>query len=119
MTALGIYMMVSLFMIVAALLEFAVVLIIKHGSQKTPQQAYRSETQKCSNKNDAESKTENHSKNNVESNNQNAAWIEKNEPLESERPIHERIDRVCFGLFPSLFVVFNAIYWSSYTIGKL
>ena len=110
MTALGFYMMVSLFMIVAALVEFAVVLIIKHGSQKIPTEANRTEN------NNAESRMESGSRNNDGSNNRNDAWIERNDSPKSERPVYERIDRACFGMFPTSFVVFNAIYWSSYTI---
>ena len=45
MTALSIYMMVSLFMIVVALLEFATVLIIKHRSQRMTLQAHRLQKQ--------------------------------------------------------------------------
>ena len=116
MTALGFYMMVSLFMIVAALLEFAVVLIIKHGSQTVPSQSYRSENQTSTDYHKAESKTPNDSRNTDESDGRKGGWMERNEASKTEKPIHERIDRACFGIFPSLYVVFNAAYWASYII---
>ena len=114
MTALGIYLTVSLFMVVAALLEFAIVLIVKDSSQNTHSQSYRSVNDESLDKKKEESKIANHSGNIDHSNEGRMAWVERNKISCTEKPIQEKIDRVCFGMFPMIYVVFNVIYWAYY-----
>ena len=114
MTALSLYMMVSLFMIVVALLEFATVLIIKHRSQRMPLQAHK--LQKQENRIDWKGnlQMENYSRKVGQSNGKKEAWVASNDSSTSEKLIHERIDGVCFVIFPAIYVLFNAIYWAYY-----
>ena len=114
MTALSIYMMVSLFMIVVALLEFATVLIIKHRSQKMPLQAHRLQKQENRIEWKGNLQMENYLRKEGQSHCKKDAWVESNDSSTSEKPIHERIDGVCFAIFPAIYILFNAIYWAYY-----
>ena len=114
MTAVCIYMMASLFMIVAALLEFAVVLIIKHRHGKVSQQVL--EQVESTNYKNAALQIEHHSRNEGQSNSRKDAWVERNKPSSSEKPTHERVDGASFAIFPTLYVLFNAMYWAYYGI---
>ena len=114
MTAVCIYMMASLFMIVAALLEFAVVLIIKHRHGKVSQQVQRLEQEESTNYKNAELQIEHHLRNDGQSNNRKDAWVERNKLSALEKPTHERIDGASFAIFPTLYVLFNAMYWAYY-----
>ena len=102
-------------MIVAALLEFAVVLLIKHRSTKMSHQGCRSEKQEGIDDRNAELQIENYSRSDGQSNTKKEAWMKSNKSSTSEKPRHEMIDRACFGIFPILYLVFNVIYWASYS----
>ena len=106
--------MVSLFMIVVALLEFATVLIIKHRSQKMPLQAHRLQKQEDRIDWKGNLQMENCSRKHGQLNNKKDAWVASNDPSTSEKPMHERIDGVCFAIFPAIYILFNAIYWAYY-----
>ena len=112
MTTLGIYMTVSLLVIVAALIEFAVVLIIQHSCGNTPHPVCRSENTESTNDKTKQTKIEDSENYCGQSNNGKEAWIRGDKYPKPVTPIHEKIDRACFGIFPTVYVVFNAIYLS-------
>jgi len=103
--------MVSMFIIVAALLEFAVVLLLKHFPRV-------SETRPTSeeNGNDLTSPV---IKGQVDikrepkvANSNKQGWVtEKPSP---QKPVYEKIDQGCFILFPSFFLLFNVFYFTVY-----
>ena len=57
---------------------------------------------------------ENHSRKEGHSNGKKDAWVASNDSSTSEKPMHERIDGVCFAIFPAIYILFNAIYWAYY-----
>ena len=114
MTTLGIYMTVSLLVIVAALIEFAVVLIIQHGCGKIQNTVCRSENDESTNAKKEQTKVKDNKTYCGHSNNGKEAWVWGNQYQKPTTPIHEKIDRACFGIFPTVYVVFNAIYWTYY-----
>ena len=94
-------------MIVAALIEFAIVLILKHHPRNT-------NLQLPANKNDA---------NSIErssiagsSNQTNDRYTIGRDTSQPNKSLHEKIDYACFLLFPIIFVLFNAIYFSVYIL---
>ena len=107
-------MTVSLLVIVAALIEFAVVLIIQHGCGKIQHHECRSVKGESTNDKKEQTKNEDYTNYCGQSNNGKEAWMGGIKSSKLATPIHERIDRACFGIFPSLYVVFNVIYWLSY-----
>ena len=113
MTALGLYLMVSMFVIVAALLEFAVVLVMKHFpiANDVPQLLMKSKNCKNSQdmKNDEDMGAKVFAANVIKH-----AWVSKK--LFLRKFNYQKIDRLCFILFPSLFIVFNVTYFSYYNI---
>ena len=114
MTTLGIYMTVSLLVIVAALIEFAVVLIIQHSCGKIQHAVCRSENDESTNDKSEQLKIKDHKNYCCHPNNGKEAWIGGSQYPKPATPIHEKIDRACFGIFPTVYVVFNAIYWAYY-----
>ena len=107
-------MTVSLLVIVAALIEFAVVLIIQHGCGKTQDPVCRSENDNSKNDKKEQTKIEDYKNYCSQSNIGKEAWMGGIKSSKLATPIHERIDRACFGIFPTVYVVFNAIYWAYY-----
>ena len=107
-------MTVSLLVIVAALIEFAVVLIIQHSSGKIQHPECRSENDESKNDKKEQTKIEDYKNYCDHSNNGKKAWIRGSKFLKPATQIHEKIDRACFGIFPTVYVVFNAIYWAYY-----
>ena len=77
-------------MIVAALLEFAIVLILNSGIIASNH----------INDQDMENKQ---------------AWASDSTP-HNKKSLLEKIDYVCFLLFPIVYVLFNVIYFSHYTL---
>ena len=115
MTTLGIYMTVSLLMIVAALIEFAVVLIIQHSCEPSQHiQCRLSGNNEIASNKKEQTKIEDYASYCGESNNGKDGWMGSAKQPKPALPIHERIDRACFGIFPTIYVVFNAIYWAYY-----
>ena len=114
MTTLGIYMTVSLLVIVAALIEFAVVLIIQHGCGKIQDPVCRSENDNSKNDKKEQTKIDDFKNYSGHSNNGKKTWIGGTKYPKPATQIHEKIDRACFGIFPTMYVVFNAIYWAYY-----
>ena len=114
MTTLGIYMTVSLLVIVAALIEFAVVLIIQHGCGKIQDPVCRSENDNSKNDKKEQTKIGDFNNYSGHSNNGKKTWIGGTKYPKPATQIHEKIDRACFGIFPTVYVVFNAIYWAYY-----
>ena len=113
MTALALYLMVSMFVIVAALLEFAVVLVMKHYpiTNDVPQMLVKSKSVK--NKQDMKD-AEDMGARVYAANVIKHAWVSKK--LFLRRLNYQKIDRFCFILFPFLFIVFNVTYFSYYKI---
>ena len=101
--------MASLFMIVGALLEFAIVLILNYHPRKVEVQP----------ENNAEEEgPSNTNRGNIlgcrmshQATHNNEAWAANNPPKKST---HETIDHVCFRMFPITYVLFNAIYLAYY-----
>ena len=104
--------MASMFIIAAAVLEFAVVLIMKHHPRNTKLHPRKNITVGSSD--DGNSGLE-------------ADWkikyqfVEKKEACvlndnEKKQALHEKIDYACFLIFPIGFVLFNSLYFSVYTI---
>ena len=117
MTTLGIYMTVSLLMIVAALIEFAVVLIIQHSSEPSQHIQYRSSgNDEITNDKKEQTKIGDNTNYCGQSNDGKDGWMRSVKRPKPALPIHERIDRACFGIFPTIYVVFNAIYWAYYGV---
>ena len=114
MTTLGIYMTVSLLVIVAALIEFAVVLIIQHSCGKIQHQDCRSGNKGSTIDKKEQTKIEDYINYRGKSNNGKEAWMRDIKSSKPATPIHETIDRACFGIFPTVYIVFNAIYWAYY-----
>ena len=113
MTALGLYLMVSMFVIAAALLEFAVVLVMKHFpmTNDVPQLLVKSKNVKINRdmKDDEDMGPKVFAANVIKH-----AWVSKK--LHLREINYQKIDRLCFILFPSLFIVFNVTYFSYYNI---
>ena len=88
--------MSSLFMIVGALFEFAIVLILKyHPSNRVAQGQGNPEISQC------------------QTPNKNYRWTTE----EIQRKcLHEKIDYTCFRMFPIVYILFNAIYFSVFNI---
>ena len=107
-------MTVSLLVIVAALIEFAVVLIIQHGCGTIQQPECRSENDESTSDKREQPKIKDYKNYCNHSNNGKEAWIGSSKYPKLSTPIHEKIDRACFGIFPTVYVVFNAIYWAYY-----
>ena len=101
--------MASLFMIVAALLEFAIVLILKHHPSKaggqTPNEAEKGEPTNTTFANIFRVRTAD------EPTRQREAWTAEQTP---KKPSHERIDQACFRIFPITFALFNVMYAAVY-----
>ena len=114
MTTLGIYMTVSLLVIVAALIEFAVVLIIQHSCGKIQHQDCRSGNKESTIDKKEQTKIEDYINYRGKSYNGKEAWMRDIKSSKPATPIHETIDRACFGIFPTVYIVFNAIYWAYY-----
>lgn len=113
MTALGLYLMVSMFIIVAALVEFAVVLVMKHFPTVTDIRSVPPKSVSVVHSLDAKEQL------NLETKIQAAdiikkAWVIKKASLQKLN--YQKIDRICSVLFPSLFLLFNLIYFSYYNI---
>ena len=107
-------MTVSLLVIVAALIEFAVVLIIQHSCGKIQHQECRSGKGESTNDKKEQTKIEDYTNYCSQSNSGKEAWMGGIKSSKSATSIHERIDRACFGIFPTVYVVFNTIYWAYY-----
>ena len=104
--------MVSLFMIIAALMEFAVVLVMKHHPRNTKIRPEKEELVEGTD--DKESWIERDCKMKCQS-------MEKKEELvindvNQKNPLYKKIDYACFLLFPVIYVLFNSIYFSFYGI---
>ena len=113
MTALGLYLMVSMFMIVAALVEFAIVLVMKHFPTASD---FRSVSSKSVGVvHTLNDKEQLHLEAKIEAANIiKKAWVTKKATL--QKLSYQKIDRICSILFPSLFLLFNLIYFSYYNI---
>ena len=107
-------MTVSLRVIVAALIEFAVVLIIQHSCGKIQHQECRSGKGESTNDKKEQTKIDDFKNYSGHSNNGKKTWIGGTKYPKPATEIHEKIDRACFGIFPTVYVVFNAIYWAYY-----
>ena len=113
MTALGLYLMVSMFMIVAALVEFAIVLVMKHFPAVTdiryvPKKSF-SAIHNLNVKEELNLETKIQAADIIKK-----AWITKKASLKKLN--YQKIDRFCSVLFPSVFLLFNLIYFSYYNI---
>ena len=102
--------MISLCMIVAALLEFAVVLMLKH---------HRCNTKPCPNKDinvgssdDGKSRLDAGLKMQDQSAEKKEAWALGDNTKTKE--LYEKIDYACFFIFAIVSVLFNAVYFSVY-----
>ena len=102
MTALGTYLLVSLFFIIATLVEFAVVLEMKQSCKKKTSNAMQVPEGiiMCRNKVDNIGINEKVD-NDLTALEQTAAKIAK-------------IDRISLILFPILYLIFNFLYWASF-----
>ena len=107
-------MTVSLLVIVAALIEFAVVLIIQHGCGKAQTPVCRLENDESTNDKSEQLDVKDCRNYCGHSNNGKEAWIGGSQYPKPATPIHQKIDIACFGIFPTVYVVFNAIYWAYY-----
>ena len=108
-------MTVSLLMIVAALIEFAVVLIIQHSCEPSQHiQCRSSGKDEIANDKREQMKIEDYTTYCGQSNTGKDGWMGSVKPARPALQIHERIDRACFGIFPTVYLVFNAIYWAYY-----
>ena len=104
--------MVSLFMIIAALMEFAVVLVMKHHPRNTKIHPEKDDLGECPD--DRKSWIEMDCKMKCQS-------MEKKEELvindvSQKKPLYKKLDHACFLLFPIIYVLFNSIYFSFYGI---
>ena len=104
--------MVSLFMIIAALIEFAVVLVMKHHPKNTKIHPQKDENV------DGQDGRNSWKERDLRMNHQ---YVEKKEELvlndiDQKKPLYEKIDYACFFLFPVVYVLFNSIYFSFYGI---
>ena len=111
MTALGLYLMVSMFVIVAALFEFAVVLVMKHFSL-TSEDPPVPISSKTVNSKLVKNEELDMGARILAANVIKRAWVAKKANLRKVN--YQKIDRICFILFPSLFSIFNIIYFSYY-----
>ena len=96
-------------MIVAALFEFAIVLILKHHPRNTKIQLQTNNTDANSTQENSNTKLSNQP-NDQETDNK-GAWVPK-DISQPKKSMHEKIDYACFLFFPIIFVLFNAIYFS-------
>ena len=100
-------------MIVAALLEFAIVLILKHHPRNADLQlqANKNDTNLIERSSNARSS---YQKNDRGTDNKEA-WVTKQND-QPKKPLHEKLDYACFLLFPIIYMLFNVIYFSVYIL---
>ena len=115
LTLLDVHLLVSLFFVIATMIEFAVVLIIQHSREPSQLiQCRSSGNDEIANDKKEQTKIEDYKNYCGQSNNGKDGWMGIVKPAKPALPIHERIDRACFGIFPTIYVAFNAIYWAYY-----
>ena len=103
--------MSSLCTIIAALAEFAIVLVLKHASVKTVESTkLDAKDEKLSNTNRVNAIGFKMDNPNIQRNEGSAA---KEAP---KKLMYEKIDYACFRIFPLLFALFNAIYLAKYSL---
>ena len=115
MTALGWYLSFSLFFVVAAMVEFAVVMILKHKMAVPHANDKKNAAKKQNRVNVIAVKDMLDPINNI------LQQIDKSDPimvhpseLHDNLSTNNKIDNVSFVLFPTTFIVFNIIYIIAY-----
>ena len=108
-TAVGWYLVFSLLFVVAAMVEFAVVMIFKHRMDKCQMEDEKPK-QKCRPGNIVNVRELATIDNVLGQETHKGHSANKKLPEPNRLPINRKVDEISFIVFPTLFILFNSIY---------